>query len=78
MSATEIMEEFRRLPLEERFELLQRIQMEFADELPSELTAKLEERAERLRRHPELGVTWEKVRAELKGRLAPRRACLAK
>jgi pterin-4a-carbinolamine dehydratase len=52
--------------------------MEFADEWPSELTAKLEERAERLRRHPELGVKWEKVRADLKDRLAPRRACLAK
>ena len=78
MSATEILEQFRRLSLDEQFEVLQRIQGEFADELPSEWMAKFEERAERLRRHPELGITWEKVRAELKERLAQRRECPAK
>jgi pterin-4a-carbinolamine dehydratase len=78
MSATEILEQFRRMPVEEQFEVLQRIQDEFANELPPEVIARFEERAERLRRHPELGVTWEKVRAELKSRLAQRRACPAK
>lgn len=78
MSATEILQEFRRLPLEERCEVLQRIQEELADELPPQLLAQLEERAERLRRHPEIGITWEKVRGELKERLAQRRAWPAK
>ena len=76
MSATEILEQFRRLPFEEQCEVVQRIRDEF--ELTPEQIAKFEERAERLRRHPELGVTWKKVRAELKERLADRRACLAK
>ena len=78
MSATEILEQFRLLPLEEQFEVLQRIQEVFTDGMPPELAEKLEARAEKLRRHPELGVTWEKVRAELKDRLAQRRACPAK
>ncbi|MBI2929228.1 MAG: hypothetical protein HYY24_26485 [Verrucomicrobia bacterium] len=78
MSATEIIQEFRRLPLEGQFEVLKRLQEEIADDLPPEVIAKFEERAERLRRHPELGFTWEKVRGELKGRLSQRRACPAK
>lgn len=78
MSATEILQEFRRLPLEERCEVLQRIQEELADELPPHLLAQLEERAERLRQHPEIGITWEKIRGELKERLAQRRAWPAK
>ena len=78
MSATEILQEFRRLSLEERCEVLQRIQEELADELPPQLLAQLEERAEKLRQHPEIGITWEKVRGELKERLAQRRACPAK
>jgi hypothetical protein len=77
MSVTEVLEQFHRLPMKEQFEVLQRLQIELADELPPELIAEFEERAERLRRHPELGVTWEQVRAELKGRLAQRRACPA-
>ena len=78
MSATEILQEFRRLSLEERCEVLQRIHEELADELPPQLLAQLEERAEKLRRHPEIGITWEKVRGELKERLAQRRACPVK
>ena len=78
MSATEILQEFRRLSLEERCEVLQRIQEELADELPPQLLAQIEERAEKLRQHPEIGITWEKVRGELKERLAQRRACPAK
>jgi len=66
------------MSLEERIEVLQRIQVEFADELTPELIAQFEARAERLRRDPALGVTWEKVRAELADRLAQGRACPAK
>jgi len=58
--------------------VLQRIRIEFGDELPPEVIAKFEARAERLRRDPALGVTWEKVRAELADRLAQGRACPAK
>ena len=78
MSATEILEQFRRMSFEEQCEVVQRIHEAFEDELTPEHIAIFEARAERLRRHPGKGVTWEKVRAELKGRLAQRRACPAK
>jgi hypothetical protein len=78
MRATELLEQFRQMSLEEQVEVLQRIQIEFADELPPDMIAQFEARAERLRRNPALGVTWGKVRAELAGRLAQGRACPAK
>ena len=54
MRATELLEHFRQMSLEEQLEVLQRIQIEFADELPPETIAKFEARAERLRRDPTL------------------------
>lgn len=44
------------------------------DELTPEQILKLEGRADRLRRHPENGIPWEQVRAELKNQLERRRA----
>ena len=64
MSAAEILDHFRRLPFEERWEVAQRIRDEFEEELSSEQLAVLEERAETLRRNPDDGIPWEKVRAE--------------
>ena len=75
MSATEILKEIRRLPVEKQREVVQRIRDEFAEEPTPEQIAKFEERAERLRRNPEIGISWDKMRKELKGRLEQRRAC---
>jgi putative addiction module component (TIGR02574 family) len=75
MSATEILEQFRRLPFKERCEVLQRMRDEFEDESTPEQIAEFEERAGKLRRHPEKGIAWEKVREELKNRSNKRRAC---
>ncbi len=68
MSAAEILEQFRRLPFEERYEVVQRLNEELEDELAPEQIAEFEQRAERLCRNPEQGIPWEKVTAELKER----------
>jgi hypothetical protein len=65
MSAAEIVEQFRSLPLEEQREVFVQRRDEFEDELTPEQIAVLEERAERLRRNPERGIPWEQVRAEM-------------
>jgi len=75
MSAEEILEQFRLLSVDEQCDVARRIADEFEQELTPEQVAKLEERADRLRRHPENGIPWEQVRAELKDRLEKRRAC---
>ena len=59
MNATEILKQFRRMTFEEQCEVVQLIQVEFKKDLPPEVMAQLEARVERVRRHPELGVTWE-------------------
>ena len=76
MSATELFKQAKALPIEDRVELTRQLCDNLADEgydvdaapTPEQL-AELEERAERLRRHPEQGIPWEQVRAELKDRL---------
>jgi pterin-4a-carbinolamine dehydratase len=78
MSRTELLEQFRQLSFEEQCEVLQRLQGELKDELAPEQIAEFEERAERLRRHPEKGMTWERVRAELKDRSNKSRAVAGK
>ena len=68
MSAEQILEEIRRKPEAERRELFERIFDEFADfddELTPEQIAEFERRGAELRQHPERGIPWEKVRAEL-------------
>lgn len=80
MSATEILEEMRRMPETERRELAEKILEEFGDfedgPTPEQL-AEFERRAEELRRNPQNGIPWEQVRAELKERIKDR-TCLAK
>ena len=77
MSRTEILEELRRMPEAERRELVEAIDLEFgdsSDELSPEQIAELERRAEELRQHPERGIPWETVQAELPERLKSRKA----
>jgi len=72
MSATEILEQIRRLPENERREVAGQILEEFGevdDGLTSEQIEEAESRAERLSRNPESGIPWEQVRAELPERL---------
>jgi len=75
MSATDILEQIRRLPVEEQRKVVQGIQEEFEEDPTAEQIAEFEARAERLRRNPALGIPLEKVRSELKARLEQRRAC---
>jgi putative addiction module component (TIGR02574 family) len=68
MSAVEILEQIRRLPPEERHEVVEKVWEEFGDfddELTPEQIAELERRAAEARAHPESGIPWETVRAEL-------------
>ena len=77
MSRTEILEELRRMPEAERRELVESIDLEFGDfddELTREQKDELDRRAEELRQHPELGIPWETVQAELHDRLKSRKA----
>jgi hypothetical protein len=78
MSATEILEQFRRLPFEEQREVVLRLRDEFEHELTPELIASFEARAERLRLNPEKGISWEKIRAEHKERRGKSRTCAGK
>jgi len=71
MSATEILEQIRRLPEEERREVTGQILEEFGDlddGLSPEQIAELERRAAEARAHPERGIPWETLRAELYAR----------
>jgi putative addiction module component (TIGR02574 family) len=77
MSATEILEQIRRLPPQEQQEVAERVVEEFGnfdDELTPEQVAEFERRAEELRQHPERGIPWERVQAELHERLKSRGA----
>jgi putative addiction module component (TIGR02574 family) len=77
MSKAEILEELRRMPEAERRDLVEEIDLEFGDfndELTLEQKAELDRRAEELRQHPERGIPWEIVQAELRERLKSRKA----
>jgi putative addiction module component (TIGR02574 family) len=80
MSATEILEQIRRLPKKERLEVAGQILQEFGyldEDLSPEQIEELELRAERLSRNPESGIPWEQVCAELPERLKNRK-CAAR
>ena len=71
MSATEILEELRRMPESERRELVETIDLEFGDfndELTSEQKAELDRRAEEFRKNPRDGIPFEQVREEARKR----------
>jgi putative addiction module component (TIGR02574 family) len=82
VSAAEILEQIRKLNPDDRRELAEQVWSEFGDGLeeadkdlsPAQI-AEFEKRAEGLRRHPDRGIPWEKVRAELNDRLEKGRPC---
>jgi len=68
MSATEILEQIRRLPEKERREVVQQIWNEFAefdDALSPEQIAELDRRAEEALKHAERGIPWQEVRDDV-------------
>jgi len=76
MSATEILEELRRMPEPERRELVETIELEFGDfddTLTPEQIAELERRAEDALKHPGRGKPVEQVFAEIEERLRARK-----
>jgi putative addiction module component (TIGR02574 family) len=85
MSAAELLEKAKALPIEERAELVNQLQENLAEEgydfdpepTPAQV-AELERRAEELRRHPERGIPLETVRSELKERREKNGACRGK
>ena len=74
MSAAQVLEQIDRLPVEEQREVFEQLRDKFDDELTPEQIAELERRAEELRQHPERGIPWETVQAELHDRLKSRKA----
>jgi putative addiction module component (TIGR02574 family) len=77
MSATEILEQIEHLPRAEQQAVAEQVWEKFGDfndELTPEQAAELERRAEELRQHPERGIPWETVQAELHERLKSRKA----
>ena len=78
MSTTEILTQFRRLSVAEQREVVMGIRETFEDELLVELIAKWEARADRLRRQPETGISWDTIRAERKSRRSEGRTCAEK
>ena len=65
MSATQVMEQVEKLPFEEQREVFEHLREKFDDELTPEQVAELERRAEDARAHPERGIPWETLRAEM-------------
>ena len=75
MSATEILEEMRRMPEADRLQLVEQIESEFVDfddALTPEQIAELDRRAERALAHPELCRPLEDVVADLEKRFRGR------
>ena len=72
MSATEVVEQFRKLPFEEQREAFKQIREvvgdEFDDELAPEQIAVLDRRAEEFRKNPRDGIPFEQVREEARKR----------
>jgi hypothetical protein len=75
MSATEVVEQFRKLPFEEQHEAFEKIREvvdDFADELTPEQIAELDRRAERALAHPERCRPLEDVMSDIEKRFRAR------
>ena len=71
MSAVEILEQIRRLPLDQQREIVDAIELEFGDfddRLTPEQAAELDRRAEEFRKNPNAGIPFEQVREEARKR----------
>jgi len=75
MSAAELLEKAKALPIEERAELLIQLEENLAEEgydfdpeLTPEQVSELERRAEEFRKNPEKGIPWEVVRQNVRKR----------
>ena len=65
MSATQVLEQIRKLSFEEQYEVFEQLRNDFDPELTPEQVAELERRAADARAHPERGIPWETLRAEM-------------
>ena len=68
MSATEVVEQFRKLPFEEQHEAFEKIREvvdNFDDTLTPEQIAELDRRAEDALKNPGRGTPWEELRDEM-------------
>ena len=74
MSAAQVLEQVNKLPFEEQREVFEQLRDKFEDEPTPEQLAEFDRRAEELRQHPERGIPWETVQAELHERLKSRKA----
>jgi putative addiction module component (TIGR02574 family) len=68
------MEQVEKLPFEEQRAVFEHLREKFDDEPTPEQLAEFDRRAEELRQHPERGIPWETVQAELHERLKSRKA----
>jgi putative addiction module component (TIGR02574 family) len=64
MNATEVVEQFHKLPLVEQREVFEQLRDEFEDELSPEQVAELDRRAEDALKNPGRGTPWEQLRNE--------------
>ena len=76
MSSEMVLKEARALPFAEQVELCRNLWNDIVQspKLTPEHKAELDRRAEELRQHPERGIPWETVQAELHERLKSRKA----
>jgi putative addiction module component (TIGR02574 family) len=74
MSAAQVIEQVDKLSFEEQREVFEQLREKFDSEPTPEQLAEFERRAEELRQHPERGIPWETVQAELQERLKSRKA----
>jgi putative addiction module component (TIGR02574 family) len=71
MSASEILEQIRRLPLEEQYDIAEKVWAGLGDveaELPAEQAAELDRRLADFEKDPRAGIPLEKVKAEMRQR----------
>jgi len=71
MSASEILEQIRRLPLEEQYDVAEKVWEEFGDiedELTPEQAAELDRRLADFEKNPHDGIPLEQVKAEMRQR----------
>lgn len=69
MSATQVLEEIRKLPFNEQYEVFEQLREDFDPELTPDQIAELDRRAEDALKHPGRGKPVDQVFAEIEARL---------